>query len=97
MEEKAHRKGYRYGTLVNDLDGSRVLDVVEDRTQSACETAIKEALSPRQQGWVEAVSIDMWPAFINAIEQTLPSSAIVHDRFHISQHLNLAVYAGRND
>lgn len=97
IDEKAHRKGHRYVTLVNDLDGSRVLDVVEDRTQSACETAITEALSPRQQGWVEAVSIDMWPAFINAIEQTLPSSDIVHDRFHISQHLNQAVDSVRKE
>jgi len=33
----------------------------------------------------------MWPAYINAIESQLPSSCIVHDRFHISQHLNVAV------
>ena len=91
IDEKAHRKGHRYVTLVNDLSASRVLEVVESRTQSSCEQAITGALSKKQQGWVEAVSMDMWPAYINAVEQVLPDSDIVHDRFHIAAHLNQAV------
>lgn len=91
IDEKSHRKGHQYVTLVNDLEGSRVLDVVKDRTQKSCETAITRALSARQRAWVEAVAIDMWPAYLNAIESQLPSCSIVHDRFHISQHLNEAV------
>jgi len=97
IDEKAHRKGHRYVTLVNDIDGSRVLEVVEERTQQACEQAIDKALSKRQRGWVEAVAIDMWPAFINAVESRLAKSVIVHDRFHISQHLNAAVDQVRRD
>jgi hypothetical protein len=31
MDEKAFRKGHNYLTLVNDLRGSRVLYVAEDR------------------------------------------------------------------
>jgi transposase len=33
----------------------------------------------------------MWLAYANAIGQALPQAHIVHDRFHISQHLNAAV------
>ena len=33
MDEKAFRKGQKYLTVVNDLSGSRVLYVAEDREQ----------------------------------------------------------------
>ncbi|WP_419583303.1 transposase, partial [Thiolapillus sp.] len=33
----------------------------------------------------------MWQAYANAVSQALPKADIVHDRFHISQHLNDAV------
>jgi transposase len=33
----------------------------------------------------------MWPAFLNAVKSVLPDAAIVHDRFHISKHLNEGV------
>lgn len=97
IDEKAHRKCHCYVTLINDLEGARVLDVVEERTQQSCEMVITEALSVRQRAWVEAVAIDMWPAYINAVEKALPASCVVHDRFHISQHLNAAVDAVRRE
>ena len=33
----------------------------------------------------------MWKAYANAVNDTMPQADIVHDRFHISQHLNNAV------
>ena len=33
----------------------------------------------------------MWPAYTNAVNALLIQADIVHDRFHISQHLNEAV------
>ena len=38
-----------------------------------------------------AVALDMWQAYANAVEEKLPQADLVHDRFHISQHLNDAV------
>lgn len=35
--------------------------------------------------------IDMWPAFMNATKSNAASAEVVHDRFHISKHLNEAV------
>ena len=35
MDEKAFRKGHNYLTVVNDLRGSRVLYVAEDREQKS--------------------------------------------------------------
>ena len=39
----------------------------------------------------EAVAIDMWAAFEKAAGTHAPQADIVHDRFHISKHLNDAV------
>ncbi len=97
IDEKSHRKGHDYVTLINDIDGGRVLDGVKDRTQAACEEALEVALTDNQREQVKAVAIDRWPAFINAVEVKLSDSAIVHDRFPISQHLNKAVDQVRRD
>ena len=35
--------------------------------------------------------MDMWPAYIAAVEQALPEAAIVFDKFHTKKHLNEAV------
>ena len=49
------------------------------------------ALTHIQQVKVKAVALDMWKAYANAVSEKLPQADIVHDRFHISQHLNMAV------
>jgi len=91
IDEKQFRRGHRYVSSLVDIEGGRVLDVVEERTQEACETLITQALSARQASGVKAVALDMWPAYTNAVEALLEQADIVHDRFHISQHLNEAV------
>ncbi len=91
IDEKQFRSGHRYISSLVDLEGGRVLDVVEERTEEACMKLINKALSEEQKEEVTAVALDMWKAYANAVESTLPQADIVHDRFHISQHLNEAV------
>jgi len=91
IDEKQFRSGHRYITSLVDLEGGRVLDVVEERTEVACKTLIEQALTKSQQEQVTAVALDMWKAYANAVGDILPQADIVHDRFHISQHLNEAV------
>jgi transposase len=64
--------------------------VVEDRTEEAADR-LWEGLTDGQKEQIEAVAVDMWPAFANSIESNAPQAEIVHDRFHISKHLNEAV------
>jgi transposase len=90
IDEKSFRRGHKYVTLLNDLDGGRVLDVVEDRTQEASEKLL-QTLTPQQRIGVTSVSVDMWKPFASAIEKLLPNADIVHDHFHISKYLNDAV------
>ena len=49
VDEKAFRKGHKYLTLVNDLAGSRVLYVAEDRQQSSLDGISIH----RVDGWVK--------------------------------------------
>lgn len=91
IDEKQFRSGHRYISSLVDLHGGRVLDVVEERTEIACKTLISKALTFTQQKQVTAVALDMWKAYANAVNEKMPQADIVHDRFHISQHLNKAV------
>ena len=42
IDEKAFLRGHSYMTLLNDLDGGRVLDVVPERTEAACRELINK-------------------------------------------------------
>ncbi|MCH7685400.1 MAG: ISL3 family transposase [Planctomycetes bacterium] len=90
IDEKSFRRGHSYISLLSDLTGSRVLEVVEDRTEEAAEGLWKD-LPGEQKQQIEAVAVDMWPAFANSVKTNAPQAEIVHDRFHISKHLNEAV------
>jgi transposase len=91
IDEKQFRSGHRYISSMVDLKGKRVLDVVEGRTEESCNALIDQALTASQQKNVTAVALDMWRAYSNAVGEKLPDADIVHDKFHISQHLNQAV------
>ena len=90
MDEKSFGRGQSYITLLTDLEQSRVLDVVEDRTAEAAEQ-LWQTLTPEQKEAVEAVAVDMWEPFIKTIEKELPQADIVHDKFHVSKYLGEAV------
>jgi len=90
MDEKSFRRGQSYITLLTDLEESRVLDVVEERTAEAAEQ-LWATLTAEQKQSVEAVAVDMWEPFIQSIQQEVPEADIVHDKFHVSKYLGEAV------
>jgi len=90
LDEKSFRKRHRYVTVLTDLDSKRVLDVVEERTQQAAEKLL-EALPESSRKAIEAVAMDMWPAYMAAVASKLPEASEVFDRFHMTKHLNEAV------
>jgi len=90
MDEKSFKRGQSYITLLTDLEQSRVLDVVEERTTEAA-GQLWATLTPEQKQSVEAVAVDMWEPFIQSIQQAVPQADIVHDRFHVSKYLGEAV------
>jgi transposase len=91
MDEKSFRKGHNYISVINDLENRRVLEVVEGREGNAANQLITKALDEKQREMVCGVCIDMSAPYIKAIRERLPHADIVHDKFHISQHLGNAV------
>ena len=77
--------------MLTDPAGQRVLEVVAGRTQQAAEGVLESGLRSEQRPALEAVCIDMWPAFEAAIEAKLPQARIVYDPFHVVSHVNDAV------
>jgi transposase len=90
IDEKSFGRGHNYISLLVDLTGARVLEVVEGRTEEATDGLWKD-LADEDKEQIEAVAVDMWPAFANSIATNAEQADIVHDRFHISKHLNDAV------
>jgi len=90
IDEKSFRSGHRYVSLLNDLEGGRVIEVVEGRDQLGA-SRLFEALTDSQRERVEAIALDMWRPFINASREKCPGADLIHDRFHISKHLTEAV------
>ncbi len=92
VDEKSFKKGHKYATIVNDLDGSRVLYVAKDREQASLDGFWK-TLTPEQLAGIEGVAIDMWDAFENSIRAHVPDAGdkIVYDKFHIVKHLTEGV------
>lgn len=92
VDEKAIRKGHKYFTVVSDLERSAVLWVGDDRKTETLDSFWR-TWSVEQRAQVQAVAMDMWPAFFTSTANYLPDgeSKIVFDRFHIMQHANKCV------
>lgn len=90
IDEKSFKRGQSYITLMTDLEKSRVLDVVEQRTTEAA-AQLWGTLTAGQKQAVEAVAVDMWEPFIRTIREQVPDADIVHDKFHVSKYLGEAV------
>ncbi len=90
IDEKSFARGHRYASVLTDIGGSRVLDVVPERTLEAAGQLL-QTLTPGQLQNVRAVACDMWPAYMSAIRTLTSQADIVHDKFHISKYLNEAV------
>ena len=76
--------------MLTDLEQSRVVEVVEDRTAEAAEQ-LWQSLTPAQKEAVEAVAVDLWEPFIHTIEQEVPEADIAHDKVPVSKYLGEAV------
>jgi transposase len=92
VDEKAIAKGHRYMTLVCDLEEASV-EYIGDERREASLRAYFAAFEPEAREELEAISLDMWPPYINACRQDIPNAdrKMVFDRFHIMRHVVDAV------
>ena len=94
IDEKSFLKGQSYASVMTDIDGARVLDVVPGRKLEDAQKLLL-TLTPEQRSGVEAIAMDMWRGYMSAANSLLENAAIVHDKFHVSKYLNEAVDAVR--
>jgi transposase len=94
VDEISYRRGQRYLTLVADHASGRVVWVGEGHSQQTLE-AFFDALGRERTAALEAVSVDMWAAFLKAIAARAPAAAICLDPFHVVQRANQAVESVR--
>lgn len=92
VDETSFRKRHDYVTVVTDPQSGVVLHVADDRRADSL-TAFYGELSEAQKARIEAVSMDMWPAYINATRAQVPGAEqkIAFDRFHVAKLLGEAV------
>ena len=92
VDETAFRKGHDYVTVVSDPDGSKVVHVADERKKGSLQSYY-DTLSEEQKDGIESVSMDMWPAYINATLDNIPGAErkIAFDKFHVAKYLGEAV------
>lgn len=82
VDEIALLKGYRYMTVVLDYETGRVVWMGEGRKTETLE-AFFQLMSPEQRAAVQAVALDMWAPYINAVRQWLPNARVIYDLYHV--------------
>jgi transposase len=90
LDEKSFARHHNYASVLTDIGGSRVLDVVRGRSLHDAQELLG-TLTPKQRQGVQAAAVDMWPGYMSAIRNMLGQADIVHDKFHVSKYLNDAV------
>ncbi len=92
VDETSFQKRHEYVTSVVDIIGGVVLHVADGRTQAALD-GFYQMLGEEGCTEIEAVAMDMWPAYINSTHEHVPEAdkKIVFDKFHIAMHLGDAV------
>ena len=90
LDEKSFAKGQSYVSVMTDLDKGRVLEVMDGKEKEAGEMLLA-TLPEEVLEKIEAVCMDMSGSYQASVEESLPGVDIVHDRYHISAHLNDAV------
>src|SRR5438132_3646963 len=86
IDEIAIGAGHRYLTVVLDLQSGAVVFVGEGKGAAALEPFWKRLR--RTPAEIDAVAMDMSPAYIWAVSHHIPSAVIVFDHFHIIKLFN---------
>uniref|UniRef100_UPI001AEF0FF7 transposase n=1 Tax=Methylosinus sp. Ce-a6 TaxID=2172005 RepID=UPI001AEF0FF7 len=85
IDDWSWRKGFKYGTIIVDLERRIVADVLEIR--SAKETADWV----KQHSEIEVVSRDRCDLYAQGVRQGAPQARQVADRFHLLQNLRESI------
>jgi transposase len=85
LDDWAHKRRLRYGTLICDLEQSRPIDLLPDRSVESVAAWLKQHPS------LEVVSRDGSSEYASAIRKGAPQARQVSDRWHLVKNLTACV------
>ena len=83
----------KFVTLVLDLETGEVLHVAKGRDSEALAVFLRRL--KRAGAKLQAIAMDMWPAYLLAARQAAPGIPVVHDRYHVVAKANDAIDEAR--
>jgi len=86
IDEIAVRKGHHYLTVVLDLESGAVVFVGQGKGEDALKPFWRRLRGSGAK--IEAVALDMSPAYEAAVRKNLPQAVMVYDRFHVVKLFN---------
>ena len=95
IDEFSIRKGQEYMTVILDLDTGRILHAAEGRSADAVIPFMRKLKAAGVQ--LQAVAMDMWPAYSLGVREVFKDVPIVHDPYHVVAMANAAIDATRRD
>ncbi|MCC5631967.1 ISL3 family transposase [Nostoc sphaeroides CHAB 2801] len=88
LDEIALIKGKgNYCAVLVDLDTSKLIAVLSDRTQDVIKKTLME-WGIELLGQIEEVSIDLWKGYKTLVTELMPNAQVVADRFHVMTQIN---------
>lgn len=88
IDEKSFKKGHNYVTVLSSPNAGCVIDVAEGRDKAAAKALLEGTVAAEHRDKLKTVSMDMWKAYINSVDEVFPKADKVHDRFHLVKYLN---------
>jgi transposase len=90
VDEVARAKGHDYMTVVYDMLEGHLIWVETGRTAEVFSSFLKR-LPVETAEKIEAVAMDMGPAYQKSVREWLPHADIVFDRFHVMKNYSDAI------
>lgn len=92
IDETSRAKGHEYVTLAADAERRAVIFVAEGKDATTIEGLAGNLRAHRgRPSQIEAISIDMSPAFIKGVAEHFPNAQITFDKFHVIAHASQAI------
>ncbi len=90
VDEVARAKGHDYMTVIYDMVEGHLIGVETGRTADVFSGFLKQ-LPSETAAKIEAVAMDMGPAYQKSVRDCLPNADIVFDRFHVMKNYSKAL------
>ena len=90
VDEVARAKGHDYMTVIYDMVSGHLIGVETGRTADVFSIFLKRLPAKTAEN-IEAVAMDMGPAYQKSVRDCLPNADIVFDRFHVMQNYSKAI------